>query len=321
MKFAPFLISALLAALVPQTGSAQEYPNRPVRIVVPSTAGGGTDVLVRAIANELSNKWGQSVIVDNKPGAGGTLGASFVAKATPDGYTLLGTIDSSIVANRFLYKSLAYDPDKDFAPLVLLVQANQMLLALPSVPANDLREFVELVKREKGKYLYGSYGNSTQPHFAYEMLNKQEGLDLVHVPYKGVAPVITAMLSNEIQLTMGSAAVATKLIQAGKLKPLAVAGTLREPKFPNLKTTVEQGFPYLQISLWHGLLAPAGTPEAIRRKIAEDVIAILKAPGFAEKHADGFVTLAEGPEAFTERIKRDVERIQNMLKVSGIKPE
>lgn len=323
MNFRGFLFAffAMTSIALTAAAHAQDFPKRAVRIVVPSAAGGGTDLLMRALAVELSERWGQPVIVDNRPGAAGFIGAANVAGSPPDGYTLFASTDTVMVANRFLFKSLPYDPDKSFAPVALLAQANQMLLTLPAVPAADLKEFVALAKREKGKYSYGSYGVGSQPHLAYEMLNRREGLDLVHVPYKGIAPVLGAMAGGEVQLTMGSAAVASKLLAAGKLKALAVAAGKRDPRFPDLKTTTELGFPYLQISIWQALFTPAGTPDDIVRKLSADVLSVFGKPGFAEKHADGWLILAGGPAELAERIKRDLAVTREMISVAGIQPE
>lgn len=315
-------MAALFAAslLLAQAAVAQDFPNAAVRIVVPAAAGGGLDVVTRAVAQRLSERWKQPVIIDNRPGAGGGVGAQWVQNAKPDGYTLLAAQDQVMVANRYLYKTLPYDPDKGFAPVAMMVQANQMFLATPDVPARDLRELVALAKQQKGEFSYGSYGSGSTPQLAYELLKKREGLDILHVPYKGVAPVMAAMLANDIRLSLGSYAVAGKLIEAGKLKPLAIGSKERDPNMPNVKTTTELGMPWLQVSIWHSLFAPAGTPQAVVDKIAADVRAVLKEPDFAKQVA-GFQILDGGPKELTARNREEVARAREMVESASIKPE
>lgn len=308
------------SALLMQGAMAANFPNGPVRIVVPVAAGGGLDTVVRALAPLLSERWKQPVIVDNRPGAGGGIGAAIVANAKPDGLTLLAAQDQVMVANRFLYKSLPYDPDKNFAPVAMMVQANQLFLATPEVQAKDLKELVALVKAHKGKFSYGSYGAGSTPQLAFELLNKREGLDILQVPYKGVAPVLSAMLSHQVQLSLGSAAVAGQLIDAGRLKALAVGSKERDPSLPNVKTTTELGMPWLQVSIWHSLYAPAGTPPSIVEKIAMDVRAALKEPVFA-KRTPGFQILDGGPKELAERDREEVGRAREMVESANIRPE
>lgn len=309
-----------LSVVMAQGAAAASFPDGPVRVVVPVAAGGGLDIVVRALTPILTEKWNRPVIVDNRPGAGGSIGASAVANAKPDGLTLLAAHDQVMVANRFLYKELSYDPDRDFAPVAMLVQANQLVLATPKVPVNDLKELVDYVKAGKGRFFYGSYGAGSTPHLAFELVNKREGLSLTHVPYKGVAPVLTGMMSDEVQLSFGSAAVAGSLIEAGKLKPLAVANTERDPSFPDVKTTAELGFPWLQVSIWHSLFAPKGTPPDLIEKIADDVRLALKSPEFA-KRTPGFVILDGGPEELAKRNREEVERKREMVSSANITPQ
>jgi len=315
------MASALaLGMLLAHTAMAEDFPNATVKIVVPVTPGGGLDIVARSLAPLLSEHWKQPVIVENRPGAGGVLGAQAVATSKPDGLTLLAAQDQVMVANRFMYKSLPYDPDKSFAPVAMMVQANQLFLVTPDVPARDLKELIALVKAQKDKFSYGSYGVGSTPQLAFELLNKREGLDIVHVPYKGIAPVMQAMMGNEVQLSVGSAAVAGKLIEAGKLKPIAVGSKERDPTLPNVKTTAELGMPWLQVSIWHSLFAPAGTPPAIVEKISADVRAALKHPDFA-KRTVGFVVLDGGPKELAERNREEVVRAREMVESANIKPE
>lgn len=309
-----------LTVVLAHGAAAADFPDGPVRIVVPAAAGGGLDIVVRALTPILAERWKQPVIVDNRPGAGGSIGAGVVANAKADGLTLLAAQDQIMVANRFLYKTLPYDPESDFAPVAMMVQANQLVLATPKVPANDLKELVDYVKAGKGRFFYGSYGAGSTPHLAFELLNKREGLELTHVPYKGVAPVLTGMMSDEVQLSFGSAAVAGNLIDAGKLKPLAVASRERDPSLPSVKTTTELGMPWLQVSIWHSLFAPKGTPSEIVEKIAADVQLALKSPEFSTR-TPGFVILDGGPQELAKRNREEVERAREMVESANITPQ
>jgi tripartite-type tricarboxylate transporter receptor subunit TctC len=318
-----FLAAALLALGVAASAAAQTFPARVVRVIVPFPPGGGIDILLRTLAPELTTKWGQPVIVENRAGAGSNTGAEAVAKSAPDGHTLLATVNQTFTSNRFLYKSLPYDPERSFAPITLILQSDHFLLAHPSLPAKDVRELVALAKRQPGKLNYGSFGNGSQPHLIYETLNKREGLDLLHVPYKGISPNITALIAGEVQLATGSAAVAGELLKSGRVKALAIAGKRRAGQFPNVPTTAEEGYPYLLASIWYGLFAPAGTPPAIVEKIGNDVRAILKTPAFTEKHITGrgldLVASSAGELAAT--IKEETAAVGEMIRAAGVQPE
>lgn len=318
------VVSALLLALGAMTSAwAQQYPTRAVKFIIPFPPGGGVDVLTRAVAVDLGAKWGQPVIIENRPGAGSNIGAEAVAKSAPDGYTLLGTVNQTFTSNRFLYKQLPYDPDRSFAPLTLMIQSEQFLLAHAAVPARDLRELVALGKRERGKLTYGSFGSGSQPLLIYETLNRREGLDILHVPYKGIAPTLTALTAGEVNLTVASFGVAGELLKAGRIKPLAIAGKRRDPRFPEVATTTELGYPYLQTSIWYAMFAPAGTPAPIVEKISNDVRAILKNPAFAEKHitARGFDLVASSPQELAAAIKEETPVVGEMIRAAGVKPE
>ncbi|MBS0337547.1 MAG: tripartite tricarboxylate transporter substrate binding protein [Proteobacteria bacterium] len=317
------LFAAVLLAGAAVPALAQTYPSRTVRIIVPFPPGGGIDIVIRAVAAELTERWKQAVVVENKPGIGSIVGAEAVAKAAPDGYTLLATVNQTITANRFLFKSLPYDPDKSFAPVTIMVKSDQMLLAKAALPAKDLRELVALARREPGKLNYGSYGNGSQPQLAYELLNNREKLEIVHIPYKGIAPLLTALAAGEVDLATGSANVAMGLIKGGKVKPLAAAGKERLPQFPDLPTTAELGFPYLTASIWYGLFAPAGTPAALLAKISDDVRSVLRTPAFAERHATskGLEIVANSPQEVGPVVRDEVAGLAEMVRAARIEPE
>ncbi|KQW54271.1 Bug family tripartite tricarboxylate transporter substrate binding protein [Variovorax sp. Root411] len=301
---------------------AQEFPSRPVHIVVPFPPG-GSDMLIRTISAVLSAKWKQPVVVENKPGADSLIGAEYVARAVPDGYTLLATVDTTTVVNRFLFTKLPYDPDKSFTPVSLLAQADFMILANPSVPASDLRELVALAKSKPGTVSFASYAKGSQADLMVHSLNKREGLDILTVPYRGVAPTLNAAVAGEVTLAAGGYNVAGQLARGGKLKPLAMAGMTRNPFFPDVKTTAEQGFPYAVAGIWYGVYAPAGTPEAVVKKLSQDFADVVRNKDFAEKNLIqvGLTPVGGSPEELRQRIARDVTAVAEFVRSAGIKPE
>jgi tripartite-type tricarboxylate transporter receptor subunit TctC len=317
------LAVATLALGAMASAQAQQYPARTVKFIVPFPPGGGVDIVIRAVAAELTERWKQPVIVENKPGVGSIVGAEAVAKSPADGYTLLATVNQTITANRFLFKSLPYDPDKSFAPVTIMVRSDQMILAKAALPVKDLRELVALARREPGKLNYGSYGNGSQPQLAFELLNNREKLEIVHIPYKGIAPLLTALSAGEVDLATGSANVAMGLIKGGRVKPLAAAGKERLPQFPDLPTAAEQGFPWLNVSIWYGLFAPAGTPAQVVAKISEDVRAVLRTPAFAERHATskGLEVVASSPQDVGAVVRDEVAVLAEMVRAARIDPE
>ena len=313
---------AIVAGTVAQA-AAQTYPAHVVRIVVPFAAGGGADVTARTIGAELSARWGQPVVIENRTGAGSLIGTEAVARAPADGYTLLVTTSQTFTANRFLYKSLPYDAERGFVPITLLVQSDQFLLANAALPARDLKELVALARQPQGQVTYGSWGIGSEPQLTYEQLNRREGIRLVHVPYKGVAPVLTALTGGEVQLSVGSAGVAGALIRAGRLKPLAIAGQKRNRQFADVPTTAELGYPYLRASILIGLWAPSGTPAPVLERIGTDVRALLKNPAFAEKHFTGigYDVVANTSEEFATLLREETARIGEVVQAANIKPE
>lgn len=317
-----FITGIAVAACLIGSLHAQEYPSRPVRIIVPFAAGGGVDLVARAIGAELGAKWGHPVIIENRTGAGSLIGAQVVATAQADGYTLLATTSQTFTTNRYLYRSLPYDIDHGFVPISLTVQSDQFLLANPNVAANDLRQLVELARRKGSAITYGSWGAGSEPQVTYEQLNVREKLELLHVPYKGVAPVLAGVVGGEVQLTAGSAGVAGKLIEAGKVKPLAIAAAKRSTRFPDVPTTAEQGFPYLRAAILHGLFAPTGTPSNIVEKLGNDVRAALKSQSLAAKLTSmGFEVVPTTGEEVMARLREETQRIGEVVEAAKITPE
>lgn len=304
-------------------GDANAFPARPVTIIVPYPPGGGVDVLIRAVARELSLKWKQPVVIENRGGAGGIIGTRDVAKAKPNGETLLATVDTPLTANRFLYNSLPYNPDKDLAPVIMMTRNYNFVLATASFPANNLKELIAAAKLGHQTLNYGSYGPGSHPHLVLATLASREHLDLVHVPYKGVAAMTTALISNEVPLATGTVATAGELMKAGKIKALAYAGPTRSVYFPNVPTAAEQGFPYLISPIWMALFAPAGTPQSTIDKINADVRAILTNSEFAQKNvtAVGQQVVASSPAELQKAVREDSARTEEMVRATGLKPE
>ncbi|GAA4324021.1 tripartite tricarboxylate transporter substrate binding protein [Pigmentiphaga soli] len=326
-SFVALIRAAILAATALAAGAAtaqvQSYPNKPVRVIVPFAPGGGIDILIRAIGAELAQKWKQPVVVENRAGAGSLIGAEAVATAPADGYTLLATVNQTLVANRYLYKQLPYDPDRSFAPITMMVRSDQLILANANVPVKNFKELLALARRQPGKLTYGSFGNGSQPHLLFELVKNRESVDMLHVPYKGINPLLTALAAGEVMLATGSANVAAPLIAAGKIKPVSVAGKERVAQYPDVPTADEEGYPYVRASIWYGLFAPAGTPQPVLDKIRDDIRAILKQPDFAEKQATskGLTVIASDGARLRQEIREEAAIVGDMVKAAGVQPE
>lgn len=313
----------MLSLAVPAGALAQTYPSRTVRIIVPYPPGGGVDGMARPLADQLSKRWGQPVVVENKAGAATIIGAEFVAKSAPDGYTLLLTSESTITSNPHIYSNLPYDPIKGLAPVTQLIGLPQMAVAHPSVSANSLGDLVALAKANPGKLNYGSYGSGSQPHLLYEGLNAQAGIRLTHVPYKGIAPALQAVLAGEVQLTMAGASVARGHIQAGKLKPLAIARQVRLALMPNVPTLREAGFPDIDPQSWFGLFTTGGSPREAIDRIYTDVAVVFSEPEFRERHMiqRGFDPVLSTPDEFAKFIQADLHSKATLIRISGARAE
>ena len=315
--------AGLLSAAAGPSVRAQTWPTKPVQIVVPYPAGGGIDVLSRLIGQQLAQRLGRPVLVENKPGSGTLLAAETVARSAPDGHTLMVTTDSTITINPHLYAKLPYDPVKDFAPVSQLVLLNQLLLANPGVPAANLPQLIAYAKSNPGQLNYASYGSGSQPHLAMEMLKVQAGIDIVHVPYKGIPQAVPAALAGEVQLTFSGVASSLGHIKAGTLRALAVGGQTRLRLLPDVPTFIESGFPDVPSNAWFGLFAPAATPREIVSRLNAEVTGILKDPEFVAKEIEGkgYVLVASHSEEFAAFLAADSERNARAVKISGAKVE
>ena len=318
--FSLTLVSAAAALAVPHAG-AQSFPNRPIRLVLPFPAGGPTDILGRAIGQKLSEQLGQPVVSDNRPGAGGNLGAEQVAKAPPDGYTLLLS-SPSISISPSLYKKLPYDPQKDLAPIPLVAGIPNVLVVHPSVPAKNLREFIQLAKSRPGKLNFGSGGMGTTNHLASELLKTIAKIDMVHVPYKGSNQAMVALLSGEVDMVVIAVSPAIPQIEAGKVKPLAVLNEKRVPTLPNVPTSKEAGVDNFVVSVWYGILAPGGTPRELVARLNAELGKVAAAPEVKERLAQaGVEPLHSTPERFASFIASEKTRYATVIRNAGIKPE
>ena len=319
------MVATLMVSIfcAPAFAQAQAYPTKPIRIIVPYPPGGGIDVLSRVLGERLSQRLGQPVLVDNRPGGGTILAAEQAARATPDGYTLMVTTDATLSVNPYLYSKLPYDPVKDFAPITQLVLLNQLLLANPAVPANSLKELIAYAKAHPGKLNYASYGSGSQPHLAMEMLKSQAGIDIVHVPYKGIPQAVPAAIAGEVQLTFSGAASSQAYLKAGRLKALAVGGKNRLALLPDVPTFAEAGFPDVPANAWFGLFAPAATPRDIVIKLHAETVRILRDPEFMQKEitAKGYQLVASTPEEFTAFLVTDSVLNARAVRISGARAE
>ena len=312
--------SALLAC---SHAMAQSWPAKPVRVMVPYPGGGGVDVLARVLAERLTRDWGQPVVVETRAGANTILGTEVVAKATPDGYNILFTTDATFTINPHLYAKLPYDPLRDFQPVTQLVAFGQMMVANPSLPANSIAALVELAKREPGKYSYASYGSGSQSHLATEMLKSKAGIDLVHVPYKGLQPAVTATIAGEVPLTWVGVASGLPQVKAGKIKPLAISGPKRSPLIPDMPTFAEIGYPDVDANVWYGTFVPAGTPRDIVNKIHRDTIRLTQDAEFRQTQvtAKGYDWTGLGPDEFAPFIRKELAARKDVVRISGAKAE
>lgn len=275
-----------LLPVLPASALAQgEYPTKPIRLVVPYPAGGLTDTLARQVAEGLSKRLGQTVVVENKGGAGGIIGTDFVAKSAPDGYTLLMTIPGPITANIALYKKLPYDPRTELRPISDIATARTVLTVNSTVPVKTVAELLAYAKKEPGKLRMGSWGPGTQPHTIQAYMDKTYGVDILHVPYRGEGPMVSDLLAGQVNLTIGSVTTLRQHIAMGKLRPLAVAGTTRAKALPDVPTFAEAGYNDAAYKIVgpSTLLAPAKTPDAIVEKIDREVVALVKSPAMQEK--------------------------------------
>jgi len=295
-----------------------EYPARPVRIVVPSPPGGGTDIVARVLAQHLSKAMGQPFFVENKPGAGNMIGIEFVARAPADGYTVL-FVASTLALNSVLYKKVPYDPVKDFAPIALAATAPNVLIVNPALPAQTLAEFIALAKKRPGALSYGTPGIGTSPHLSMELLKSMAGIDLQHVPYRGTAAAVTDLIGGQIAATFANALTAKPQVDAGRVRALAVSGPKRIEALAAVPPVAEAGVPGYEAMQWYGLVAPAGTPAPVIARLNAEAVKALQSDEMREKLAlDGAQPVGSSPAEFGSLIKSELEKWTRVARAAGI---
>ncbi len=314
LRSAVFALLALAASL----GQSQQFPTKPVRIIAPFAPGGGTDFIARLIAQKLTERLGQQVLVENKPGAGGNLGAEFAVKSAPDGYTLL-LVAGSYTVNPSLYK-LSFDPVNDITPIIQLSQGPFVVAVHPSVPAHNLKELIELARRQPDKLSYASAGSGSITHLASELFLDMARIKIVHIPYKGTGPALNDTIAGSTQLIFGSVSTTLQFIKSGRLRGLAVTTPKRIPALPDLPTVAEAGVPGYEVVLWHGLVAPKGVPPPIVDRLNREANEVLKAKEMEDLLAtDGVAPAGGTSDKFRAVIKADIERWRGVVKQANIK--
>jgi tripartite-type tricarboxylate transporter receptor subunit TctC len=305
----------LLIATVPAV--AQDYPNRPITLVVPYAAGGGNDVMARTVADKMSKTLGQQVVVDNRPGAGGNIATRQVAKAAPDGYTLVIGGTGTLAVNPTLYANAGYDPRKDFAPVGLIGESALIVVVHPSMPARSIRELIDLAKKEPGKLNYASAGVGSGIHLGWILFELMADIKLTHVPYRGTGPALTDLIRGHVAMPS-----ALGIVRDGKVRALAVTGAKRSAAFPDLPTVAEAGLPGFEVVLQYGIVAPAGTPRPIITKLNAALREALAAPDTIERMAkDGTEPRPSTPEEYAADIDREETKWSAVVKASGAKAE
>jgi tripartite-type tricarboxylate transporter receptor subunit TctC len=316
-------IAGILAFAFAASVFAQGWPSKPVRIIVAYPPGGGIDVMARQIAAKLTSEWGQPVVVENRPGANTIVASDAVAKSAPDGHTILFTTDATFSINPHLYVKLPFDTQRDFIPLTMLVLLQQLLVAHPSLQADTLLQLIALAKSNPGKINYASYGSGSQPHLSGEMLKHNAGIDLVHVPYKGISLAVPAVVAGEVQLTFAGIATSMGPLKSGRIKAIAIGGTKRSPIWPDVPTFAELGYPEVETHAWFGLFLPAGSPRQAVARIHQDAKKILEEPGFRRTQLidKGYEVVGSSPEEFSAYIVKDRDSRGRAVKISGAKAE
>lgn len=323
LRLAPILaLSIATITLGSTTLPAQDYPVNTIRMIVPFAPGAGVDTMARGLALELGKKWNQTIVVENLTGAGATLGSKTVARAKPDGYTLLFSTDQTITAPN-LIKDVGYDPLVDLAPVTMITEASQMVIANPSLPANTIPELVAYAKKNPGRLNYGSFGLGSATHLFFEAFKAEAKIDIAHVPYRGQSLVAAAITAGEVQVALGGTQSTTPLFQDGKVKILAIDSAERHPLFSQVPTMIEAGYPNVNARPWYGLFTTGGTPRPVVEKIQRDVAEVLSSPTFVERMLKpfGFISGAMSPDKFAELIKVDNAHKSRLIQMVGIKPE
>jgi tripartite-type tricarboxylate transporter receptor subunit TctC len=296
---------------------AQNYPTRPVRLIVPFATGGGADIIARTVAQKLSEAYGQQFVVENRPGAAGNIGVELVARSPADGYTLLLN-SSNFSTNVSLFSKLNFDPIKDFEPISLLAAAPYVLVVHPSLPVRTVKDLIAVARASPGKLTYGSAGNGTPAHLGMELIKATAKIDMVHVPYKGSIPHLSDLVAGQIAAGFDNVLSSVPLVRAGRLRAIAVSGATRSPALPEVPTVAESGLPGFDVTVWNGILAPAGTPREITARLHSEIISALQKPDVRSRMAGlGVDIIGSTPQEFAAFIRRDIDKWAAVIKVSG----
>jgi len=310
-----------LCLLVHPLAAQSDYPARPVRIVVPSPPAGGTDIIARVLAQHFSKSLNQQFFVENRPGAGNMIGIESVARAAPDGYTLLFTA-STLALNSVLYRKVSYDPVRDFAPITLAATTANVLIVNPALPVKSLSDLIALARQQPGHLTYGTPGIGTSPHMSMELFKSMAGIDLRHIPYRGTAPAVTDVITGQIAATFANALTARPQVDAGKVRALAVSGPKRIEVLPDVPPVAEAGVPGYEAVQWYGLLAPAGTPADIVARLHAEAVQALKSADMKEKLAtDGAEPVGTSSAEFAAFIKSELDKWGSAARAAGIEPQ
>jgi tripartite-type tricarboxylate transporter receptor subunit TctC len=314
--------SAALLAAAAQTAAAQSYPTKPIRVIIAQAPGSATDVVTRTLGSKLQASLGQPLVVDARPGAGGTLGTDVAAKAPPDGYTLFMANNSTHGANPALYSKLPYDAVRDFAPIIFVASTPYVLSVHPSLPVANVKQLIALAKTKPGQINYASAGNGSTHHLSGELLKSMAGIDIVHVPYKGTGPALTGLLSGEVSITFATVTSIQPHLKSGRAKALAVTTPKPSPMLPGVPTISESALPGFEMLSWFGLLAPAGAPPAIVTRMNAEVAKVLALPEIRSALAvQGLETRGGTPAQFGDHIRAEIAKITRIAKAAGVKAD
>ena len=317
-RVATWMLGAAFALLAAGVAGAQSWPAKPIRWIVPFAPGGTTDILARTISDKLTIALGKPVIVENNPGAGGGVGAVQTAKAAPDGYTIMGGTISTHAINASLYKTLPYDPVKDFTPITLIARVPNLLVVNPDVPAKNVKELIALMKANPSKYTFASSGNGTSQHLSGELFKSMAGVDMQHIPYKGSPAALQDVVSGQVTMTFDNITTAWPLAKAGKLRALAVTTAKRSPIAPDVPTLAEAGLAGYEIGSWQGVFAPAGTPVDVVKRLNTEIVKIINMPDVREKLVGlGAEPVGNTPDEFAALVKGEVVKWATVVKQSG----
>jgi tripartite-type tricarboxylate transporter receptor subunit TctC len=315
-------VCAIAPGVVSPAAFAQAYPNKPIRMIVPFPPGGTADILGRAIGQKLAENVGQQVIVENRAGANGNIGAQIVAKSPPDGYTLLMSPQSTLTNNPSLYSALPFDTLKDFAPITLVAETPHFIVVHPSVPAKTVGDLIALAKAKPGYLTFASAGSGSSLHLSGELFKSMSGIDIVHIPYKGAAPAVTDLLGGQVSMMFDTGPSALPHVRSGKTRAIAVTTAKRSRLMPDLPTVVESGLPGYDVTTWFGLVAPSGTPREIVTKLNTEVVRILQAPEVKERlETQAADPVGNTPEEFAAIIRADIAKWGEVIKLAGVRIE